>query len=194
MQSRLSRRTMSALPGPIQGLRAEHVAVRTALRILDSIARRTAGGHPFPASDLATVLRFLRDFGEGVHAQKEAAHLLPALLTYGDEAMAELTGRLLGLQEEASTLLRGLVLFWEPADGFLTPDERRTFAATAAAFRTLLLRAMEVEEAQLFPAAERAVPADDRLSWIGAFARHDEERSALADWQSELASLAARWV
>jgi hemerythrin-like domain-containing protein len=180
------------MPNPIECLRNEHGACRVAFRLLLSVADHLARGLPFPADDCAVLLRFLRDYVEGVHNRKEVDHVLPALAVYGDETTVELVGLLLGQEQQSRDLLLALILFWEPVAA-LTPAERAGFVAAARAYASRSLDAMAVEERRLFPLAERAIPADDRLGWARAFGTIEAGRPSLQDWQPVLAQLAARW-
>jgi hemerythrin-like domain-containing protein len=180
------------MPHPIECLRIEHRAVRTALRVLLRIADHVACDMPFPAGDCAVLLRFLREYVEGVHNRKEVDHVLPALAVHGDEATVELVGALLGQEQQSRDLLLALILFWEPVAA-LTAAERAGFVAAARAYASRSLLAMAVEEGRLFPLVERAVPADDRLDWATAFGTIAAGRASLQDWQPVLAQLSARW-
>jgi hemerythrin-like domain-containing protein len=180
------------MPNPIDCLRIEHGACRTACRILLRMADHVERGLPFPAADCAVVLRFLRDFADGVHGRKETEHVFAALAIYGDESTVELTGALLRHQQQCRDLLLALGLFWEPTAA-LTAAEREGFVEAARAFAGRSLAAIAVEEGRLFPAAECLVPADDRLAWTEVFDRIEADRVSLSCWQSRLAPLADRW-
>ncbi len=180
------------MANPLDSLRREHAAVCLALRVLLAMADRVEAGLPFPAQDCAALLRFLREFVDGVHARKEADQILPALAVYGDDATAARAGGVLRTHEHGRALLHTLVLFWEPV-GPLTDAERAVFVEAARAYAAHLHRAIELEECVLFPAVERWVPADDRLGWTGAFARVETERSSLDGWLPALEALARRW-
>jgi hemerythrin-like domain-containing protein len=177
---------------PTDTLRTDHVAARQALRVLRGIAMSQRQGQHFPAADCALLLRFLREFLVGVHWKKESEVVWPALAMRGDEQAAESVGELFRLQEEFTELLHSLVLFWEPAD--LSPLERAGFADTALALTARLERMLALEETELFAACDAAVPPDDQLDWLAQFASCEQGRSAVRDWQPQLAKLAERWA
>jgi hemerythrin-like domain-containing protein len=177
---------------PTDSLRADHRVVSSALSALVAIGRHVAAGGDFPSADLATLLRFLREFLLGVHLRKEYDELCPALAMRADEATAAMVGELTRRQEEVTELVHCLVMFWEPA-GELTSDERRGFADTVEALAACARRMQEIEERQLFPACEAQIPVDDQLDWTARFASIEGDRGAAA-WRQQLAILGERWV
>lgn len=175
----------------IDSLRAEHDDLRTALAVLEAIARDVAAGGPFPSADCARVLRYLREFVVGVHFAKESATVLAGVTLHGGDADVETAGAVLRTQEDARSLLHSLVLFWEP-QGELTGPERAGFAAAVHAFAAALRRGMLLEEQQLFAAA-RAIPGDDRLGWEQACGDAERGRRPASEWRRELGALRRRW-
>lgn len=171
-------------------LRAEHALVGRALQVLHGISRHVAVGGWLPTSDLALVLKFLREFLLTVHFHKESDHVWPALVMRGDDSCAAKVGELLRLQAEVCDLVHALMLFWEPR-GDLEPGEREAFAETAAGLSSRVLRMQEIEEGCLFPAADAAVPLDDQLDWTAAFQVLEQGRR---DWWPTIDQLAARWA
>jgi hemerythrin-like domain-containing protein len=179
------------MPSHVETLRSEHAVLQEALAALLHIAESTAGGGPFPAGDMALILRFLREFIGGVHARKENEVVFPAVAMHAEDRAAELVGTVLRLQEDASELLHMLSLFWEP-DGSLSAEERLCFLATARSYASRMQRLLSIEEQHLFPAVENRVPADDRLSWSAEFAAIEAGRQCLAHWQSTLQQILLR--
>jgi hemerythrin-like domain-containing protein len=173
-------------------LRADHVLTTRGVRVLAAIADWVASGGEFPATDCATVLRFLREWVIAVHMRKEDEVLGPAVAMRADEDDAAIVGELMRLHEEIVELTHSLVLFWEPI-GDLTPAERTGFAETVKALVARLERRQLLEEGTLFPACDACVPADDQLDWSEQFAQLEAERSNRHAWSNCIEQLAASW-
>jgi hemerythrin-like domain-containing protein len=178
---------------PTDNLRADHAVTARGHAVLAAIAAQVHGGGDFPAEDCATLLRFLREFVLAVHLRKETDLVFPAVAMQADERAAAVVGELTLLQEEVTDLTHSLVLFWEPV-GELTADERTGFAATVDALVARLRRMEELEETELFPACDAAVPADDQLSWLEHFACLERERGSRGTWSGRIRELADRWL
>jgi hemerythrin-like domain-containing protein len=178
---------------PTDTLRTEHATTAVALETLAAVGRHVAAGGSFPADDVATLLRFLREFLLAVHLRKEVEAVCPAVAMRGDDEAASLVGDLVRMQEEVTELVHCLVLFWEPV-GELTADERRGFAEATAALAARVRRMREIEEQSLFPMCDAMVPADDQLDWVARFADFEAGRDDARTWRRRLASLARRWV
>ena len=177
---------------PTDTLRRDHAITAVALSALDGVGKHVAAGGEFPAADVATLLRFLREFLLAVHLRKENEAVCPAVAMRGDDAAAALVGELMRMQEEVTELVHSLVLFWEPV-GELTPDERRGFAETVAALTARVLRMQELEEQRLFPMCDAAIPADDQLDWVTNFSALDADRGGAMAWGNCIGTLARRW-
>jgi hemerythrin-like domain-containing protein len=177
---------------PTDNLRADHTVVLSGVQVLAAIGARVAAGDPFPAADCAVVLRFLREFVIGVHMHKESMVVCPALAMHGSEDAATLVGEVLRVHDEVVELTHALVMFWEPASE-LSAAERAGFAQTVDAVIARLRRLAATEEAELFPACDAAVPADDQLDWMPEFVRAEAGRASRREWRDRLAVLATRW-
>lgn len=177
---------------PTDNLRADHHVVAKGVGALQSIASSVRAGDPFPVEDTALLLRFLREFVVAVHMRKEADTVWPAVAMRGDDRSAGLVGELMRLQDEVTSLSHSLVLFWEPV-AELSPDERAGFAETVDNVASRIVRMRQIEEAELFPACDAAVPADDQLDWVHQFAQLEYERGARTLWAERLRPLLSRW-
>jgi len=176
---------------PTQNLCADHELVAAGLQVLRNIADEVQAGADLPVADTALVVRFLRDFVVGVHLCKEAEAMWPAVAMRGAENCARLVGELLRLQDEVTTLTHSLVLFWEPI-GTLSDEERAGFVETVEAVTQRLERMRAIEEEELFPACNAAVPADDQLDWVRRFAEIEHERGSRRQWADRLRPLIRR--
>lgn len=176
---------------PTDSLRADHALTAAALRSLQIVADRVRAGARFPAADCALLLRFLREFVLAVHLRKESDWIWPAVAMRGEERAAELVGELLRAHESLTDLVHALVMFWDPSD--LSPAERAGFADTVEALCDCLRRMQQIEEQELFPACDAAVPADDQIDWLGQFDRLEAERGTRALWAERLRPAIGRW-
>ena len=177
---------------PTDALRADHALTARGLGILGAIAGHVREGGGLPAPDVATLLRFLREFLLATHLRKESEIVCPAVAMRGDEQAATLVGELLRMHEQIRELVQALVLLWEPV-GDLTPAEQSGFVETCGTLTALVTRMQQLEERRLFPACEAVVPADDQLAWKGLFADLDRAPGAAAAWRARIDDLAARW-
>jgi len=178
---------------PTQHLIDDHEVASTGVRCLAAIAASVEAGASFPADDVATALRFLREWVLSVHIHKEDSLLAPAVAMRGDDETASLVGELMRLHDEIDELLQSLVLFWEPL-GQLTSEERRGFVAAVGALVQRLQRRQILEEQHLFPACERYVGTDDQLDWLAAFGELEDERGRRSEWTQRIEQLALRWL
>lgn len=178
---------------PTEHLMQDHAVASRCVRCLARMAEQVSAGGAFAADDIATSLRFLREWVVAVHMRKEDELLAPAVAMRGDERSAQIVGELFRLREEIEELLHSLVLFWEPL-GQLTEHERAGFASAVEALVRRLERRQELEEQVLFPDCTRYVPADDQLHWIEEFDRVEAERGRRSDWSEQIQALASHWL
>ncbi len=178
---------------PTDNLRSDHAIIARGLEALTAVAATVRAGGPFPASDCALLLRFLREFTIGVHLHKEASTVCAAAAMHGDDALAALVGEVLRMHGEVVELVHWLVLFWEPVDD-LSAAERVGFADTIDAVVGRLQRLASIDEQRLFPAFEAHVPPDDRIGWTAELARVDGSRTSRRAWTERLAPVLARWA
>jgi len=174
-------------------LRADHAVTAVGLAALTAVGEHVRRGGAFPAEDCAVLLRFVREFVLAVHMRKETELLCPAVAMRGDDRAAAAVGELFRLHEEVTELSHSLVLFWEPV-GELSTAERLGFAETAAGLASRILLMQSIEERELFPACDAAVPADDQLEWVAATHRLEVERGSCGGWQKRIITLARKWV
>jgi|GEM_PF-5826429 len=178
---------------PTHHLEGDHVVACRGTQCLAAIALSVSDGGHFPATDVATTLRFLREWVVAVHMRKEDEVLGPAVAMRGDEEAAEVVGQLFRLREEITELLHWLVMFWEPL-GELTSDEQRGFSTTVNALVQRLEKRQQLEEEVLFPACNRFVGADDQLNWLSEFERLEGQRGPRAAWIKKIEAIASRWL
>lgn len=192
MQRRFGEQT-ATMKRPTDHLIEDHAVAARGVGCLTAIAQHVESGGSFPAEDVATALRFLREWVVAVHMRKEDELLGPAVAMRGDDHAASLVGELFRLQQEIEELLHALVLFWEPL-GKLTDEERGGFTAAVSALVQRFERRQQLEEQELFPACDRYVGADDQLDWLEAFAQLEVERGCRSEWSDKIDALTSRWL
>lgn len=74
----------------IEQLQGEHQAVRTMLAIWRKIGGRIEKGEDVSASDLESLLGFIKGFVDRCHHQKEESYLFPALMMLDDRQIEEM--------------------------------------------------------------------------------------------------------
>jgi hypothetical protein len=141
----------------LQGLSSDH---HQGLLLARRLARACVEG--WPAAETAALLREAFDGDLGPHFAAEEDVLLPALAAAGEGALAERA-----LAEHAA--LRDLLGRAGGPDGL---EPLRAFAAALEAH-------IRFEERELFPAAERRLPAE-ALDRVGARTPHPRDRPGAA--------------
>ncbi|MFO1054125.1 MAG: hemerythrin domain-containing protein [Planctomycetota bacterium] len=180
-----------ALTVPIDALQQEHALHRRVLTVFERMARFVSSGARFPGQDVARVLRYLREFVERAHHQKESTTLYPLALAGADESIAESVGQLIAEHDETLELLQSLWLFWEPGD--LRDEERVVFTTIAHTYIARLRRHMDHEEQILFPMA-RALDDTEAASFAERFAAACVGLRGIDAWTATVADLEERWV
>ena len=188
----LLRQGRAMKQSPFDHLRAEHRLVRRALAVLSKLATHVGLGGSFPAHDVELVVRFFKEFFQGLHQVKESESLYPAVALHGNDREAELAGRLLRDHADSVNILHSLALFGEPSSE-LADVEQTGFADAARTFAGRLSRLVNEEETVLFPIAEGCVPADDQLTMLEVFHELDSGFAPTTSWDAELQGLEATW-
>ena len=143
-----------------QIIRQEHAAVAAVLRSLLLLLGQGPGDEPARFFDVARAMLFYIDeFPERLHHPKESELLFP-MLARADAALAKVIERLDGDHREGQGQVRELqhlLLAWE----LLGESRREAFTQAAARYVDFYLEHMRIEEAEVLPAAERALTVDD---------------------------------
>jgi hemerythrin-like domain-containing protein len=176
---------------PIEVLRREHALTRRMLVLLERLAEHVDAEGEFPASDVAVVLGFFREFVETEHHAKEDACVYPLALLNGGDEEAELVGALVADHDATKELLHSLSLFWEPTG--LLEEERRAFCGLARNYARRLDRHMLLEEESLFGLADFMDEAE-KARTLAVFEEISAEHRSLESWLGATAELEERWV
>lgn len=178
------------MPAPADELLSEHALIRRMLVILERIGERTDWGERLPAADVGELVRFFREFVEGVHHAKEQEFCYPSAVLDGHEEIVEALGELTGEHEDSRGLLDGLMLFSEPDD--LSRDERGDFAGLAAAYVRRMREHMQVEEESLYPTVRVRMVGNEQAI-LARFREIEVQHDSFEHWTRRCAVLEERW-
>jgi hemerythrin-like domain-containing protein len=183
------------MPELLDELREEHRSIAQVLGCLDRQIRIfETGGHP-DFDIIAAVLDYFEGFPDQYHHPKE--DILLALLIKRDEPSAGVVGDLARAHVELGDNLR---TFAAAVRAVLLDAElpRAAFVARARSFIDLQRSHLAMEEASFFPAAERALTADDwselaayipiradPLNGEAAEAKYESLRQNIVAWDAE---------
>jgi hemerythrin-like domain-containing protein len=158
---------------PTDLLRHEHELILSALRTLDTLARRVADGER-PRRNFDRLFDFFDHFADGCHHVKEEQLLFPALSEAGLPAN---DAPLLGLMREHEAGRRLLAHIRATVDDLGDKDRRRAFVEAVGAYVHLLAQHIEKENRILFRVAEELLDVDVRSSIGERFAVCHGERA-----------------
>ena len=160
-----------------QIIRQEHAAVAAVLRSLLLLLGQGPGDEPARFFDVARAMLFYIDeFPERLHHPKESDLLFP-MLARADAALLPVIERLDGDHREGQGQVRELqhlLLAWE----LLGDSRRESFTQAASRYVAFYLEHMRIEEAEVLPAAEQVLGADD---WAVLDKAFRIDRDPLAD-------------
>jgi hemerythrin-like domain-containing protein len=154
----------------LQVIRNEHSALAAVLRSLSMMVAHGPGEDPERFFNVVRAMLFYIDeFPERLHHPKESEFLFPKLARAAPD-LAEVIRRLEADHYDGERKVRELqheLLAWE----LLGESRRPAFVKAAEEYVRFYLEHMRTEEAQLLPAAERFLSAEDRLELDAAFSR-----------------------
>ncbi len=153
----------------IRIIRDEHAALAAMLRSLLLMVQRG----PDAAADqffdvLRAMLFYIDEFPERLHHPKESELLFPKVARAAPHTVPAIE-RLEKDHQRGEGAVRELqhhLLAWE----LLGDSRRQTFEAAARSYVQFYLEHMQIEEAQILPAAEKSLNAQDWLALDAAFA------------------------
>jgi hemerythrin-like domain-containing protein len=158
-----------AQPRALQVLRDEHGAVAAVLRSLQLMLQRGPGDEPERFFDvLRAMLFYIDEFPEKLHHPSESDLLFPKLARARPDLMPVIerleADHMAG--EGRVRELQHLLLAWE----LIGESRRPAFEEAARAYCEFYFAHMRAEEAELLPAAEASLGAQDWLELDAAFA------------------------
>jgi hemerythrin-like domain-containing protein len=165
-------------------LREEHRSLAAVLHGLCHLARAAAAGDVRPRFEVFhAMLHYIDAFPERLHHPREDAYLFAALRERAP-AMAPLVAALQAEHVEGAGRVRTLE---RALERFETewPRGGHAFAAAAEDYADFHRRHMQREETELFPAARRALPAEDWRVIEAAFAGNDDPIADLREQDLE---------
>lgn len=182
---------------PIDQLKDEHRAVRTALAILQEVAAAMLRRDPrMSTGQIDELLGFFRIFVDRCHHAKEEKLLFPALEEVGIGRQGGPIGVMLAEHEQGRSAIRGMS---EAMSRYRNgePGAGASFADHARAYRELLDRHIEKENSILFALAERYLTEEKKNELAWGFDNRENEEIGPGRHQAfhlMLDRLAGRWL
>ena len=154
---------------PIGMLGDCHRRIERFLQILVSVARQKGGLlDEEQKTALAASLRYFREAAPK-HTADEEESLFPRLRQTGDAEALKLLGRIESLEQDHGSALKAhdevdhLGQLWL-SQGTLSPDEASRLLVVLDELEALYKRHIQIEDAEVFPAAAKILSAEDRRS------------------------------
>jgi len=153
---------------------SEHRVIEQVLWSLEAFARGLGEGAADARSQVGDFAEFFREFADRCHHGKEEDRLFKALTEHGFPADGGPVAVMLHEHEVGRHHVRALAEIGA-GDGALGSQERDQVRMHALEFVALLRHHIMKEDEILFPAAERALPADALAVLAEDFERHERE-------------------
>jgi hemerythrin-like domain-containing protein len=167
--------SQDAMQRALDIIREEHWAIEFALQEMQAIVRAARGRHaPLDCEPLKAILHYLRAFPETLHHPKEEDYLFRLLRRRTvalDMTLAELQRHHAAGEKRLDRLSAALVRF---DAGF--PEAFGEFCALLDDYCMLQRRHMQLEEANVLPAARRHLQARDWEDIAKAFGENGDPR------------------
>ncbi len=156
-------------------LKREHIHIKAALCVLETIAGRLETGAAVADADLDALIEFLSIYADKCHHAKEEDCLFPALLAKGMPK----EGGPIGIMLEEHVTGRGFI--GKMREGMAgrragAPDASKKFAMAARGYVGLLREHIEKEDDMLFPMADDVMARDEDLKMSQQFEVFEIER------------------
>ena len=152
-----------------QDLIHEHIAIQSALRILEKILERMEKNVPIDINDLQGILEFLKEFADKCHHGKEEGFLFPALEKTG----VRNEGGPIGVMLLEHNLGRNLIKQMQQSiqNGTVNIDQ---YIEATTAYIKLLRAHIEKENKVLFPMIETRLSVSEQRELLEKFENHEE--------------------
>ena len=144
-------------------LTQDHAILRRGLEILEGMVRKLEEGQRIETTDVATILKFLRTFGDNYHQMMEETVLFPALLR---AAPHENPLRQIALEHREE---RTLVAAMEEALRF---KKGREFASSSRQLTVLLRNHLDKEDAVVHDIVERSLSNEEDTMIAAEFTKN----------------------
>jgi hemerythrin-like domain-containing protein len=179
---------------PTDILREEHGYILTGLGVLEAMAGSIDSGGEVPFADAELIVDFLRYYADGLHHAKEEDVLFPALLDAG----LPRNGGPVSVMLHEHTLGRQFIrTMLEALPAWEEPIARRSYAAAARGFASLLDQHIAKENAVLFRMADQLLEPSRDAGLLDRYAAREADARATCgeknSWQRKLEGLAATY-
>lgn len=158
--------------GPMAALRAEHESIEVVLDAWETMAEAALVGAFTDADRMRSLIRFMRDFGDGAHHAKEEEALFPAL------ARSVLPpGPLAQMRAEHDQGRKALALLASVLEGDYPrpPADWREIARLSSGYIETMRGHIRKENQCIFLTADIALPGEARSRLAAEFLRIDAE-------------------
>lgn len=166
---------------PTDQLSLDHRFIERALVALEAGARQLAAGAAIAPAFFLDAARFITDFTDGAHHQKEERHLFPALEAAGFPRSGGPVAVMLHEHEEGRRHTRGLR---SAAERLAAGESAAALAVVehALGYVALLRQHIQKEDQVLFMMAKRALAPEVGAVLTEAFAAIDAREGARERW------------
>lgn len=185
----------SNMSKPFYILKHEHRVIERALRALDGMCMKLAGGDAVASEALIELIDFITTFADQYHHAKEERFLFPALERRGIPR----EGGPLGVMEHEHQVERELIAeLRRSADAFGEGDEKavRRFVDAAQSYLSLLVSHIEKEDSVLFRIGEEILEDEDKAALAKSFSEVDDALGgrSLEDYERTASALEEKWA
>jgi hemerythrin-like domain-containing protein len=161
-------------------LEQEHVVISSVVDSLIAMSRRIKDGGDVPVQDARDAARFMSDFADGAHHEKEERLLFPAMEAAGLPPHAGPTSVMREEHEAGRRHVRAMTAALDAS-----PADLDTFAQHAGAFAHLLRDHITKENQVLFPMADQLLRPDVQSTMLVEFQAQDP---AIVTYWAEIAA------
>lgn len=165
---------------PVDALIAEHRLIAAVLGSMEMIAHAIEGGAAPDVRAARAALRFMTEFADGLHHEKEEAILFPALGRLGVCATNQPFVMMCHEHEVGRAHVRRMAKFLDvlehgASDGVARETAAIEFAREAKSFAALLRHHIARENDELFPMIRASLGSADVAALAAAFERTERE-------------------
>lgn len=168
----------------------EHTVIERVLGILETRIRGIEAGQPVDQSFFTGAIKFVREFADGVHHQKEESVLFPALCDAGLPKEAGPVGVMLYEHDEGRQYIRAMEAALPEAAAGDEASRSRLIEATLG-YVNLLRAHIDKENFILFPMADNVLTGPQKETVTDGFekaqARFEANSAACRKWAQEVA-------
>jgi uncharacterized alpha-E superfamily protein/hemerythrin-like domain-containing protein len=178
---------------PFEYLGREHEQVEEVLQVLDELAAQAQRSELVDKSELNAIVRFLTEFGELGHHEKEELILTPVLVENGFDWSEGPVAEMRREHRHEHSFVRVLTQLGNQRDAW-SADDRTRFVTDAHELTRFLRSHMDHERRDLFQPATRSLPAQTKKRLTRAFVDFDaRQQESVAATRAKMAGLLQKY-